>query len=98
LIFINIEAHPKPDSEDYGIVSGAQAACWVDTDDPHVAERRVRKLLDESGWDTEALEEARLVTREEYEGAPDSLKYFDQAVRDGIVVSMHTWPVGAPDE
>jgi hypothetical protein len=98
MYLVNLEAHPKPDSEAYGTISGAQAVCWVDTDDPEEAERRSRTTLAEAGWDTEDVEELRPITREDFMHAQVSLDRFDQALTDGIVVSLHTWPVGAPDE
>jgi len=96
--FVNLEAHPKPNSEAYGTISGAQAACWVATDSPAVAEERARATLADAGWDTEELEELRPVTRDDFVQSPDSLERFDQAIMDGIVITLHTWPVGAPDE
>jgi hypothetical protein len=98
MYLVNLEAHPKPDSEAYGTVSGAQAVCWVDTHDPDEAERRSRLTLAEAGWDTEEVNELRRITRDEFVSAQISLDRFDQALTDGIVVSLHTWPVGAPDE
>ena len=98
MYFVNLEAHPKPDSEAYGTVSGAQAVCWVATDSPVVAEQQARATLADAGWDTEELEELRPVTRDDFMHSPVSLDRFDQALTDGIVVTLHKWPVGAPDE
>jgi hypothetical protein len=98
MYLVSLEAHPKPDSERYGQISGAQAVCWVDTDDAGEAERRSRATLAEAGWDTEEVEELRAITRDDFIHAAVSLQRFDQALTDGIAVSLHTWPVGAPDE
>ena len=98
MYFVSLEAHPKPDSDAYGSVSGAQAVCWVATDDPAVAEERSRAVLGAAGWDTEKIEELRPVTRSDFMHAPVSLERFAQALMDGIAISLHTWPVGAPDE
>ena len=96
--FVNLEAHPKPDSDAYGTISGAQAACWVDTDDATVAEERARVALAAAGWDAEELEALRPITRDEFMHSPVSLARFDQALTDGIAITLHRWPVGAPDE
>ena len=91
-------ATPKPSSDDYGKTDGAFAACFVSTDDPSEAEAEARALLETIGWDTDELEEVRAVIRDDYEGDATALERFDQAILDGIVITLHRWPVGAPGE
>jgi hypothetical protein len=99
MYFLVVEVHPKTTHPDYGTVDGAFAACFVHAMTPVEAERSARDVLNESGWDTEALEEAaRWIDRAEIEGNAQSLERFDQASVDGIVVTLNRWPVGAPDE
>ena len=97
MYFVMLLAHPKP-SDAYGQIDGAYAACFVDAGSAAEAERQVRQALDAGGWDTEAVEELRVVTREQYAEDPDTLAKFDQALADGLMMTLHTWPVGAADE
>ena len=98
MFFLRLETHPKPSHADYGAVDGAWAACWVASEDPEEAEKAARAFLEDLGWDIETLAESYPVTRGQYPSQSESLERFDQAVIDGIVVTLHTWPVGAPDE
>src|SRR3712207_2774441 len=81
MYFVMLLAHPKPSHDAYGQVDGAYAACFVDTGSAAEAEHQVRQALDATGWDTEAVEELRVVTREEYAEDPDTLAKFDRASR-----------------
>jgi hypothetical protein len=98
MYWLMLHAHPKPDSEDYGTVDAGWASCFVNSDDVAEAETRSRELIAEHGWDSEEIEEAKPVRREEYHDNLDSLAKFDQALVDGAVITLHVWDVGAPDE
>ena len=93
-----LHAHPRPDSNEYGETDAAWASCFVKTTDLVEAEMRARAFLADAGWDTELLEESKLVSREDLAGNVDALEKFDQALIDGVVVTLHSWDVGAPDE
>jgi hypothetical protein len=96
--FVMLGVTPKPSNEEYGVTDGAYAACWVATDDSIVAESRSRSLLEDIGWDVTEVEEAYSVTRDRYVADPVSLGRFDQASVDGVVITLHSWPLGAPDD
>ena len=98
MYFLLLEATPRPGSDAYGTTDGAYAACWAAASDAVVAESQVRAFLETIGWDTDVVEEVRAVERDEFLGKPDSLALFDQAVTDGVVITLHRWPVGAPEE
>ena len=96
--FLSILVHPRTDSDEYGVVDGAYAACWVNEPTLELAEAAARAFLEASGWDAEEVEEAYSVNRERYLEQERSLSLFDQALTDGVVVTLHTWPVGAPED
>jgi len=98
MYFVMLGATPKPSNERYGVTDGAYAACWVATDDPAAAECRARSLLEDIGWDVTGAEESYPVTRDQYAEGSVALERFDQASVDGVVVTLHTWPIGAPDD
>ena len=98
MYWLMLYAHPRPNADDYGVIDAAWASCFVNGDDLRDAEARAREFLALAGWDTEELEEFQVVTRDEYENDPDNLAKFDQALIDGLVVTLHQWDVGAPDE
>jgi len=95
MYFLVIETRPDPSGPDFGSVGGAFASCWADTNDPDEAERRARSLLEEYGWRAGMADERYPVERTRYEGNSKSLARFDQAIADGVAITLHTWPVGA---
>ena len=98
MYFVMLGVTPKPSNREYGVTDGAYATCWVATDDSVVAESQARSLLEDTGWDVTEVEEAYPVKRDRYLTDPVTLGRFDQASVDGVVVTLHTWPVGAPDD
>ena len=99
MYFLVLVAHPKQTSADYGVEDGALAACWVNAPDPETAELQARVLLGDIGWHSDEVDQPpQVVERERYEGDPAGLARFDQALQDGVVITLNTWPVGAPDD
>jgi hypothetical protein len=68
-------------------------SCWVNEPTESLAESAARAEIDAAGWDILECEESSRIDREEYLTS-DSLEYFDQALTDGVVLVVHTWPVG----
>lgn len=99
MYFLVLEAHPKPDHDEYGPVDGAYVSAFVDAASAAAAERAARDLIAKRGWYSDDFdEEPRWIERAELDGNAASLERFDQASADGIVATFHRWPVGAPDE
>jgi hypothetical protein len=99
MYFLVLEAYPKPSHPEYGSVDGAYASCFVNAESANAAEADARFLLDKIGWDVERIEEAaRQIERTELRGNGVGLERYDQALTDSIVVTLHEFPVGAPDE
>lgn len=98
MYFVLLLSYPKPDHPECGETGGAYAACWVDSLDAVVAESRARSLLEELGWDTEDVDESYPVERAQYESDSQKLALYDQALQDGVVITLHTWPVGGDDD
>jgi hypothetical protein len=91
-------AHPKPSSPDYGVIDGAYASCWVKEPVIEAADTAAREFLEAEGWDIEELDEAYRVSDETCLPGAVGRDLFEQVQNDGIVVQLHTWPVGAPEE
>ncbi|MHB1299046.1 MAG: hypothetical protein ACYC0B_11010 [Gemmatimonadaceae bacterium] len=98
MFWLMLYAHPRFDHAEYGVTDAAWASCFVRDDLPEDAEALARESLLKAGWDTEQLEEIRRVSRDMYIELPDMLEKYDQAIIDGVVVTLHTVPVGAPEE
>jgi hypothetical protein len=93
LHYFRYEASPQPSHPHYGELDGAFINCWVNEPTASLAESVACAAVDEAGWDIVDCEESRHVDREEYLDS-DSLEYFDQAITDGVVLVIHSWPIG----
>jgi len=98
LFFITLEASPKPGHLEYGHIDGAFVSCWVNEPTRDLAEGATRAEIESAGWDVVELDECRRVIRDEYLENPDALEHFDQASIDGLVLTFHTWPIGADED
>jgi hypothetical protein len=49
----------------------------------------------EAGWHCECVEGVSWHTREDYSGDTSGREYFEQALIDGVVLVMHTFPLNA---
>ena len=70
----------------------------MNTTDPAEAQARARQVLANGGWDSDEPEETKPVTRDQYLRDPDVLAKFDQALADGVVVTLQSWDMGAPED
>jgi len=95
--FLSFEAHPKPAHPDYGRVDGAFAAVFVNESVADAAEAAARSFIEEAGWDVGELDASHPVELASFPPGDPSRERFEQALIDGIVVTFHQWPVGAPD-
>jgi hypothetical protein len=98
VFFLTFEVTPKPSHPRYGELDGAFASGWSTEPTASLAAAVARSAAEGIGWDFVALDEVRLVTREEFVSDHERLELFDQASMDGLVLTFHTWPVGADDE
>jgi hypothetical protein len=96
VFFLTFEVTPKPSHPSYGKLDGAFASGWSTEPTASLAEATARSSAEENGWDFVGLDEIRLVTRDEFL-SDDGLELFDQASIDGLVLTFHTWPIGADE-
>jgi hypothetical protein len=92
MYFVILEAAPRPAHPRHAEFGGAFAACWVATDDAVFAEREARAVLADAGWDVLGVDEHYPVDRARYVGNADLLALFDQALADGVAITLNTWP------
>lgn len=96
-----VEINPNPDSEDaqeFG--KGCHAACWVNSDDREDSRRRAIGLIASANWTVVRFVEEKDVCLNDYTPNHESLQYFAQALIDGEVCVIFTYPKdqeGKPD-
>ncbi len=92
MYFAVLAAVPKggtPASTQY---AGARIACWIDLVDIVAARKRAVSLAESSGWHTTGFEDERIISAEDCPSRQDGMKYFTQALTDGEVCVIYTFP------
>ncbi len=100
-------ASPTPDAKEFHEAGGAYVNCWIlgadrddrdDRDDREAAEERARELIEEYGWDVEALEEGAIVSGADYPQDDEDRVFYEQALVEREVLVFNTWPRGDEDD
>jgi hypothetical protein len=94
-------AVPTPDAKEFHEAGGAYVSCWIQSDgrgDRDAAEERAKELIEEYGWDVEALEEGAIVSGEDYSPGDEDREFYEQALVEREVLVFNTWPRGEQDE
>lgn len=93
-------AVPTPDAKEFHEAGGAYVSCWIQSDDRgdrgdrDVAEERAKELIEEYGWDVEALEEGAIVSGDDYPPDDEDRQFYEQALIEREVLVFNTWPRG----
>lgn len=99
MFYLVLAVHPHADNPEHGTTEGGFATCWVRASLPAEAESVARGILVESGWEVEeVIEDPRPIAREEYADDAAKLELIDEAEREGVAMTLHTWEVGAHDD
>ena len=89
-----VRGQPEARHPEYREVDGAFVSGWTNELTAELAEASARAPTEAHGWDFAELDEVREVIREKYLDYPDRLERVDRAVTVGVVLTLHTWPVG----
>jgi hypothetical protein len=92
MFFVVLEAKPRSGSKAASLYGGAAAACWINVDSPELALARASELLRATDWREFKVLENRPVERSAYMPDDPNLGYFDQALTDGEVCVLYTYP------
>jgi hypothetical protein len=91
--FFTFGAVPEPHHPDSATIGGAFVSCWIDHATLSQAEVAARKCIQDAGWKIRTLDDTRIVEHSDYDEAPESLKYYEQAETDKEVFVLHTYPI-----
>jgi hypothetical protein len=98
MILLQYHSRPKDKPVNPDDTAGAYINCWINYNNQKEAERKAIEMMDENGWTDVTLDESFTVDRSDYEGNEDQLEYFDQAVIDGEVLVVYTYPLVDKEE
>jgi hypothetical protein len=97
-------ASPTPDAKEFHEAGGAYVNCWIlgdgggDRSDRDAAELRAKELIEEYGWDVDALEEGAIVSGADYPQDDEDRVFYEQALVEREVLVFNTWPRGDEDD
>ena len=98
LFVIRIAAVPNPSSDEFEECGGAYVNTWVDSSEEENAVAVATQSVIEYDWKIEEVESVRVVERDDYEEGDEGLRYFDEAIADGMSIVFHTWPNELQDD
>ena len=85
----------RPDLVEYG---GATINVYtVEPCEESARELAFREIRD-AGWEPHEIEDQLWLTRAELTETPEGLEYFEQALQDGTVLVVYTYPAGSEPE
>ena len=92
IYYIQYEARPNPESEDFATCGGAFISCWLNSDSELLAKQIAAKSIHEYCWDILSVEEdAREVSEDDYPEDKESRERCWQASVDGECYVFDTW-------
>ena len=87
-----VNALPLQGTDAFAEFGGATINVYTTEESEDGALAIAAREVAEAGWQMQSIEETFLLTREDLAKAPDRLQYFEQALLDGIVLVIYTYP------
>lgn len=84
---------PKPGTKEASECGGAFVNCWIQRPTEDEASERARFMLESNNWIVNELKESREVTEDYYEDESEGMEYFKQALIDGEVLVINSFPL-----
>jgi hypothetical protein len=91
--YLRFKAEPKSDNPEASEAGGGYVNCWIKNRTEQEANEVASIMIEDNGWIPLRLEEQAEADGPE-EGS-EAKEYFDQAVLDGEVIVLYTFPKGA---
>jgi hypothetical protein len=92
MYFAVIEATPKRQTEAFVRYGGSHVACWINSTNRAEARKKAIALIEGGDWLVKRVKEEKLISARIYSSRADGLKYFNQALIDGEVCVIYTYP------
>ncbi|MFC5579464.1 hypothetical protein ACFPOA_15760 [Lysobacter niabensis] len=94
---VMVDALPLPGTEAFAEYGGATINIYSTEQSEDGALTLAAREVAEAGWQIQSVEDNFLLTRADLMDSPDGLQYFEQALVDGIVLVIYTYPADAAD-
>ncbi len=87
-----LDAQPRPGTEAFVKYGGASINVYTTELSEAAALSIAEQEVSDAGWQVRSIDETFLLARGDLVDAPDGLAYFEQALLDGVVVVIDTYP------
>ncbi|MGO4221085.1 hypothetical protein AB4Y64_04420 [Lysobacter sp. TAF61] len=95
---VMVDALPEPGTQAFAGYGGATINVYTTELSEQAAVAIAARKVAEAGWQLQAVDETFLLTRPDLVNAtPEGVDYFEQALLDGVVMVIHTYPA-TPEE
>ena len=91
LYVVRYQVQPLPGSDNFAHCTGAFVNVWMAAATEQEALAIAAKEVNDVGWSIESLGSVHPTTRDDYSEDDSGLKYFEQALIDGVVLVFHSW-------
>jgi hypothetical protein len=90
---VMVDALPQPGTPAFAEYGGATINVYTTELSEQAAVALATREVTEAGWLLQAVDETYLLTRTDLADAtPEGVAYFEQALLDGVVLVIHTYP------
>lgn len=95
---VMVTATPQPDRPELAGYGGATINVYTLESSEQAARELAFREVRDAGWEPHEVDEQFWLTRADLTETPQGLEYFEQALIDGIVLVVHTFPAGPEAE
>ena len=90
---VMVDALPEPGTADFAEYGGATINIYTTELSEQAAVALAVREVTEAGWQLLAVDETYLLTRNDLaQATPEGVGYFEQALLDGVILVIHTYP------
>lgn len=91
---VKVDASPQPGTSAFAEYGGATINVYTTELAEPAAIALATREVTQAGWQLQAIEQTYLLNRADMTDAtPEGVAYFEQALLDGVVLVIHTYPV-----
>jgi hypothetical protein len=96
LYVVTVKASP-PQGPEFETAGGAYINVFTTVSSESEALDIAGREVSEAGWQFDSVDGIAWVTRADYDDGDTGLEYFEQALIDGIVLVVHSYPPGGEE-
>ena len=95
---VMVDALPQPGTPAFAEYGGATINVYTTELSEQDAIALASREVAEAGWQLQTVDDTYLLTRPDLvEATPEGVAYFEQALLDGVVLVIHTYPASAQE-